>query len=68
MRRRVLRRAATVAMTVLLLTSVAAQADTVPADGDDVTSGNQGSIDLGQASPSQTDHLARPIPPHPAPA
>lgn len=54
MQRRVLRRAATAALAVLLMAAVAAQADTVPADGDSVTAGNQGSIDLGQASPGQT--------------
>ncbi len=54
MQRRVLRRAATAAMTVLLLTAIVAQADTVPADGDNVTAGNRGSIDLGTASPGQT--------------
>ena len=54
MQRRMLSRAATAALSVLLLTAVAAQADTVPADGDSVTPGNQGSIDLGQAMPGQT--------------
>jgi hypothetical protein len=54
MQPRVLRRAVTTAMAVLLLTAVAAQADTVPADGDAVIPGNQGLIDLGQAGPGQT--------------
>ncbi|MBA2719745.1 MAG: HYR domain-containing protein [Chloroflexi bacterium] len=48
-----LRRAATTAMTVLLLAPISAQADTVPADGDAVLPGNQGVIDLGRASTGQ---------------
>jgi hypothetical protein len=54
MQRRVFRRAATAALTVMLLTAVAVQADTAPADGDAVTPGDQALIELGQASPGQT--------------
>ncbi|MEO5939612.1 MAG: HYR domain-containing protein [Candidatus Limnocylindrales bacterium] len=51
--KRSMRRAVTAAITVLILSSVAALADTVPADGDAVTSGNQTLIDLGDRSPGQ---------------
>ena len=53
MQRRVIRRAATVALTVLVLATAGAQADTVPADGDARTAGNQTTIDLGEASPGE---------------
>jgi hypothetical protein len=53
MQQRVIQRAAAAAVTVLLLATVAVYADTIPADGDAVTPGNQSIIDLGQASPGQ---------------
>ena len=53
MERRMIRRALAGAMTVLILTAVAANADTVPADGDAVTIGNQSLIVLPDASPGQ---------------
>lgn len=59
MRRRPVRRAIVAALTTLLLLTVSAFADTVPADGDSVTPGNQTLIDLGQASPGEV--LIRPV-------
>jgi hypothetical protein len=53
MQRRVIRRAAAAALIVLGLATAAAYADTVPADGDGLTAGNQTTIDLGQANPGQ---------------
>src|SRR5689334_22192248 len=47
---RVIRRAAAAAFSLLLAASLVAFADTVPADGDSVTPGNQTVIDLGSAS------------------
>src|SRR6266567_7412423 len=53
MQQRVIQRAAAAALTVLLVATVAVYADTIPADGDAVTPGNQSIIDLGQAAPGQ---------------
>ena len=53
MERRMIRRAMGGALTVLILTAVAANADTVPADGDAVNTGNQTLIVLPDASPGQ---------------
>lgn len=59
MQRRPVRRAIVAALTTLLLLTVSALADTVPADGDSVTPGNQTLIDLGQASPGEV--ITRPV-------
>jgi hypothetical protein len=53
MQSRVLRRAATLASIALLLTTIAAHAETVTADGDLLTPGVQGTRYLGTASPGQ---------------
>jgi hypothetical protein len=50
MHHRVVRRATAAAIAALLATTVAVFADTVPADGDSVTAGNQNMVDLGQAT------------------
>lgn len=47
MRQRILRRAGALALAGLLAVTATAFADTVPADGDDITSGNQALIELG---------------------
>ena len=57
--RRPIRRAIVATLTTLLLMTVAAYADTVPADGDSVTPGNQLLVDLGQASPGEV--VTRPV-------
>lgn len=59
MRRRVTGRALVAAMTVLLLATAVAYADTVPADGDVIAAGNQSLVDLGEAAPGAT--LTRPV-------
>lgn len=62
MRRRVTGRAlvATLAaLTILSLSAAAALADTVPADGDAITAGDQSLVDLGAAAPGAT--LTRPV-------
>lgn len=51
MQRRVISRAATAALTALLVATIAAYADTVPGDGDAVAPGNQTLIDLPDSSP-----------------
>jgi hypothetical protein len=51
MHRRVFRRAAVAAFSLLIAASVAAFADNVSADGDNVTAGDQSTIDLGAALP-----------------
>lgn len=51
MHRRTIGRAATAALTVLLVAASVALADTVPADGDAVNPGNQSLVDLGEAAP-----------------
>src|SRR4051812_33569801 len=48
---RAFRRAAAATFTLLIAASLLAYADTIPADGDSVTPGNQTLIDLGHASP-----------------
>jgi hypothetical protein len=53
MERRVIRRALVVAMTILILTAAVADAETVGGDGDLITPGLQGTIDLGTATPGQ---------------
>jgi len=53
MKLRVVLRAATAAITALLIMTAVALADSVPADGDALTAGNQAFIDLGQATPGQ---------------
>src|SRR6266516_6198418 len=53
MHHRVVRRATAAAIATLLATTVAVFADTIPADGDAVTAGNQNMIDLGQATIGQ---------------
>jgi hypothetical protein len=53
MHTRVLRRAAAAAFVVLLATTVAALADTVPADGDSVASGDQNLVSLGVRGPGE---------------
>ena len=53
MHNRAVRRALVAAMATLIAMSVAAFADTVPADGDAVTPGSQTLVDLGSASPGQ---------------
>ena len=53
MQARAIRRAVVAAMTMTILATLAAFADTVPADGDSLTTGNQAFIDLGSASPGQ---------------
>jgi hypothetical protein len=53
MHNRAVRRALGAAMATVIALSVAAFADTVPADGDTVTPGNQSLVDLGSASPGQ---------------
>ena len=50
---RTMRRAIVAATTVLVMATISAYADTVPADGDAVTAGNQTMIDLGSASPGE---------------
>jgi hypothetical protein len=57
MQPRVLGRASALAMAALLLTTVAALAETVTADGDLVAPGVQGSVDLGTVSPGQDVHV-----------
>ena len=54
MNRRMILRAGSAALAALLLAAVAVYADTIPADGDTVTPGNQTTVDLGQAGPGQT--------------
>jgi HYR domain-containing protein len=51
MHRRAFRRAAAATFSLLVVASLMAFADTVPADGDAITPGNQTLIDLGHASP-----------------
>jgi hypothetical protein len=53
MKRRTFGRAGAAAMTALILTTIAASADTVPADGDALTPGSQTLINLGDVSPGQ---------------
>ena len=53
MRRRSARRAIVAALTTLILLTVAAYPDTVPADGDAVAPGNQSFVTLPDASPGQ---------------
>src|SRR5206468_845895 len=53
MQRRRFRRALVAAFTTLILMTVAAYADTVPADGDAVTPGNQSLVVLPDATPGQ---------------
>src|ERR1043165_4873540 len=53
MQARAIRRAVVAAVTMTILATLAAFADTVPADGDSLTTGNQSFIDLGSASPGQ---------------
>ena len=53
MNRRTIRRALAGALTALILSTAAAFADTVPADGDSVTPGNQAMITLPDAAPGQ---------------
>jgi hypothetical protein len=53
MQRRPFRRALVAALTTLILMTVAAYADTVPADGDAVSPGNQSLVTLPDASPGQ---------------
>lgn len=53
MHRRVIRRAPTAALTVLVLAAAIAQADAVPADSDAVTTRKQTTVDLGEASPGE---------------
>src|SRR4051812_11576770 len=50
---RILRRAAAGAVSLLIVASLVAYADTVPGDGDSVAPGNQSMRDLGSASPGQ---------------
>ena len=53
MQSRAMRRAVTAAVTIMIASSVAAFADTVPADGDAVTAGNQALVVLPDAMPGQ---------------
>jgi hypothetical protein len=53
MNRKTMLWAVTAAITALLATAVVAFADTVPADGDAVATGNQTFIDLGKAGPGE---------------
>ena len=53
MHNRAVRRALGAALATVIVMSVAAYADTVPADGDAVTPGSQTLVDLGSASPGQ---------------
>lgn len=53
MQRRSLPRAIGAALAIVILMTVAAYADTVPADGDAVTPGNQALVSLPDASPGQ---------------
>ena len=53
MQLRSMRRATTAAATILILSSIAAYADTIPADGDAVTTGNQTIVALPDAAPGQ---------------
>ena len=53
MKRATIRRAFVAATTVLVLSAVAAFADTVPADGDAVTPGNQALVVLPDSAPGQ---------------
>ena len=53
MHHRSIRRAVTASVTILILSSIAAFADTVPADGDAVTTGNQALVVLPDAAPGQ---------------
>lgn len=57
MRTRSLRRAAAAALTSLIIGVVPAFADTIPADGDLVTPGNQGRVSLGTVAPGATLHV-----------
>ncbi len=57
MRRRLFGRAGALAVAVLLCSTVAASAETVTADGDTVTPGVQGLIDLGTAAPGEDIHV-----------
>src|SRR5215212_11782090 len=50
---RILRRAAAGAVSLLIVASLVAYADTVPGDGDSITPGNQSLRDLGSASPGE---------------
>lgn len=53
MRLKTLRRAATLALACLLTTAAIVLADTIPADGDQVASGNQGFVTLGAYAPGE---------------
>jgi hypothetical protein len=53
MQRRPVRRALVAALTTLILMTVAAYADSVPADGDALTPGNQSLVVLPDATPGQ---------------
>jgi hypothetical protein len=53
MQRRSIRRALVAATTLVILAAVGAYADTVPADGDAVTPGNQSLVVLPDTSPGQ---------------
>jgi hypothetical protein len=53
MERRMTRRALALAVTALILTTAVAQAETVDGDGDALSAGNQGLVDLGTAAPGQ---------------
>jgi len=54
MDKRVIRRAAALAVVAFLISATAVFADTVPADGDFTLPGNQATIDLGAMGPGQT--------------
>ena len=54
MDKRVIRRAAALAVVAFLISATAVFADTVPADGDFTLPGNQATIDLGVMGPGQT--------------
>jgi hypothetical protein len=57
MQPRVLGRASALAIATLILTTIAAQAETVTADGDVLAPGVQASVDLGTVSPGQDIHV-----------
>ena len=54
MDKKVIRRAAALAVVAFLISATAVFADTVPADGDFTLPGNQATIDLGAMGPGQT--------------
>ena len=54
MDKKVIRRAAALAVVAFLISATAVFADTVPADGDFTLPGNQATIDLGVMGPGQT--------------